>query len=340
MPSNPFHVRVQPTLDPPGLRLRAQATTASDTLAFEAPGAILTVLETEASARPKIGVNGQWLRVRDASSREGYVAAWYVEAASATSTSPATPATTPQSPGTSAPSPQALVDAINAERVKKNIAPLKVHPILMSSAQKHAEYMASGGGITHYSADGSRPFQRHVALGYPLAGDLSRGGFASENIVAGSGMTIEQAIASWYGDEPHTNTMISDKYTECGAGIAVSGNVIYYCFDVARSTTSQPTTTTQNAPASTPSTVSTPAPASGYVVYVPKSLTSGLRIRKQASTSGALVRVAAAGEWLAVHEPQATAKKKVGVENKWLKVKDSKGNVGYVAAWLVSESNQ
>ena len=90
MPSNPFHVRVRPTLDPPGLRLRAQATTASDTLAFEAPGALLTVLETEASARPKIGANGQWIRVRDAGSREGYVAAWYVEAASATSTTPAT----------------------------------------------------------------------------------------------------------------------------------------------------------------------------------------------------------------------------------------------------------
>ncbi|HKY55844.1 MAG TPA: hypothetical protein VJM08_16125, partial [Anaerolineales bacterium] len=64
MASNQFHVRVQPTLDPPGLRLRAQATTASDTLAFEAPGTLLTVLETETSARPKIGVNGQWIRVR------------------------------------------------------------------------------------------------------------------------------------------------------------------------------------------------------------------------------------------------------------------------------------
>jgi hypothetical protein len=50
--------------------------------------------------------------------------------------------------------------------------------------------------------------------------------------------------------------------------------------------------------------------------------------------------VATAGEWLAVQEPQATAKKKVGVENKWLKVKDSKGNIGYVAAWLVSESDK
>jgi uncharacterized protein YkwD len=320
------------------LRLRAQATTASDTLAFEAPGTLLTVLEVESTARPKIGVNGQWIRVRDSSSREGYVAAWYVEAASVTGTTPQTTATTAQTAGTSAPTAQALVDAINAERAKKNVAQLKAHPILMSSAQKHAEYMASGGGITHYSADGSRPFQRHLALGYPLAGDLSRGGFASENIVAGPGMTVEQAITSWYGDDPHTQTMINDKYTECGAGVAVSGNVIYYCFDVARSTTVQPAATPQSMPAS--AHASTQAPVAGYVVYVPKSLTSGLRIRKQASTSGALVRVASAGEWLAVQESQAAAKKKVGVENKWLKVKDSKGNIGYVAAWIVSESSQ
>jgi uncharacterized protein YkwD len=342
MPSNSFQVRVQPTLTPPGLRLRAQPTTASDTLAFEAPGAPLTVLETEATARSKIGVNGQWIQVRDASSREGYVAAWYVEAVStstapattttsSTGTTPTTAPTTPSTPAAAVPNPQALVDAINIERVKKNVPLLTVSPILSASAQKHAEYMASGGGITHYSADGSRPFQRHLVLGYPLAGDLSRGGFASENIVAGSGMTIEEAITSWYGDEPHTNTMISDKYNECGAGIAISGNTIYYCFDVARSTA---TPTSKNIPA----TPSVAPPTDTYVVYVPKSLTSGLRIRKQGSSSAGLVRVAEAGEWLAVQEPKAAAKKKLGVQNQWLKIKDSKGNAGYVAAWLVSES--
>jgi hypothetical protein len=33
---------------------------------------------------PKVGVNGQWLRVRDSSNKEGYVAAWYVKYASGT----------------------------------------------------------------------------------------------------------------------------------------------------------------------------------------------------------------------------------------------------------------
>ena len=34
---------------------------------------------------------------------------------------------------------------------------------------------------------------------------------------------------------------------------------------------------------------------------------------------------------------QAAAAKKVGQSGKWLKVKDVKGNKGYVAAWLLKE---
>lgn len=323
----PFQIRVQTTLDPPGLRLRAQATTASDTLAFEAPGVVLNVLETEASAAAKIGVNGQWIRVRDANALEGYVAAWYVEAMSASGGPVNPPSPTPVP--VVAPNPQALIDAINAERVKNKLPALKPHPILMANAQKHAEYMASSGMITHESADGSRPFQRHLAAGYPLAGDLSLGGFASENIVAMPNMTVAEAIAYWYGDDPHTHTMLGDKYNDCGAGIAVSGDTIYYCFDAARSTTASTASST---------VAPVPPPANAYVVYVPKTLTSGLRIRKQASASAGLVRVADAGEWLEVQEPKAGAKAKIGVQGTWIKVKDKKGNIGYVAAWLVSES--
>ncbi len=328
MSSSQFYVRVQTTLESPGLRLRSQPTTNSNTVAFEAADAVLTVLDEGVTAAQKIGVNGQWLRVRDANSLEGYVAAWYVEAATVNA---APGATAPQVETTTAaiaaPSPQQLVDAINAERIKNKLPPLKAHPILMLNAQKHAEYMASGGGITHESADGSRPFQRHLAAGYPLAGNLSLGGFASENIVAFPNMTIEEAVANWYGDDPHTHTMIGDQYNECGAGIAVSGDMIYYCFDSARSALAS---TTQGA-------APIPPPADAYVVYVPSDATSGLRIRKKDSLSAGLIRVASAGEWLAVQEPMAAAKAKIGVENKWLKIKDKLGNIGYVAAWMVNE---
>jgi hypothetical protein len=48
MSSNPFQIRVQTSLDAPGLRLRAQATTSSATLAFEAPGTLLTSMDSGA----------------------------------------------------------------------------------------------------------------------------------------------------------------------------------------------------------------------------------------------------------------------------------------------------
>ncbi|MBN1452356.1 MAG: SH3 domain-containing protein [Anaerolineales bacterium] len=63
-----------------GLRLRTAPTTASDTVAIEPPGALLRIVEPVSVALPKIGVYDQWLKVRDGQGREGYVAAWYVEA--------------------------------------------------------------------------------------------------------------------------------------------------------------------------------------------------------------------------------------------------------------------
>jgi hypothetical protein len=56
----------------------------------------LVCVEPANQAIPKVGVTGQWLKVRDASNKEGYVAAWYVKYASgsqpATTTTAAAPA--------------------------------------------------------------------------------------------------------------------------------------------------------------------------------------------------------------------------------------------------------
>jgi len=63
-----------------GLRLRTAPTTASNTVIIEPPGATLRIVEQVDAATPKIGVYDQWIEVRDSQGREGYVAAWYVEA--------------------------------------------------------------------------------------------------------------------------------------------------------------------------------------------------------------------------------------------------------------------
>jgi len=124
-----------------------------------------------------------------------------------------------------------LIAEVNALRANNGLPPYTINATLMSIAQSHSDYQASISTVTHYSGDGSRPYQRALAAGYPVGGDLSLGGFFSENIVAGSGMSVQQAVLIWQGDAPHLNTMLSPHLTEVGAGMANVNGYIYYTLD-------------------------------------------------------------------------------------------------------------
>lgn len=133
-----------------------------------------------------------------------------------------------------------LANAVNALRIAHGLVPYSINSTLMSIAQSHSDYQASIGIMTHYGTGGSRPFQRALAAGYPVAGDLSLGGYFSENIAAGN-FSIPDVISLWQGDAPHLNTMLSTTLMDIGAGISVSGNTIYYTIDVGLSTSSSST---------------------------------------------------------------------------------------------------
>ncbi|OQY27045.1 MAG: hypothetical protein B6I38_10590 [Anaerolineaceae bacterium 4572_5.1] len=139
----------------------------------------------------------------------------------------------------SAPDPRLAADAytliaeVNALRAANGLPAYAINATLMSVAQAHTDYQASIGTVTHYSADGSRPFQRALAAGYPVGGDLSLGGFFSENIVAGNGLSPAGAVQIWQGDAPHLNTMLSSNLTEVGAGVTNVNGYIYYTLDAA-----------------------------------------------------------------------------------------------------------
>ncbi len=63
------------------LKVRRSPVIAPETLIWAvAGGTPLTVLEDPAVAATKVGVDDQWLHIRTPSLKEGYVAAWYVEA--------------------------------------------------------------------------------------------------------------------------------------------------------------------------------------------------------------------------------------------------------------------
>jgi uncharacterized protein YkwD len=131
----------------------------------------------------------------------------------------------------------AVIAAVNSLRGSNGLPAYSTNSILMGTAQAQADYMASTGVIAHTGPGGTRPYQRALAAGYPLAGQIPPG-FFSENIQGGPGLSAEDVVQIWTGDSAHSNTMLSSSLQEIGAGIAESGGLIYYVIDCARPTSS------------------------------------------------------------------------------------------------------
>lgn len=168
-------------------------------------------------------------------------------------------------------SPTDLVNAVNALRASYGLPPYAVNSTLMAAAQGHADYMAATGNVSHTGAGGSTVSQRLLSLGYPLAGDLSLGGFRSENITSGiEGMSAQEAVNRWTGDAPHLTTMISPDLTEIGAGVTVHNGRVYYVIDCARPTDSGiPQVVDPSVPGASPAAgPSLPAGVSGIMIPV------------------------------------------------------------------------
>ena len=132
-------------------------------------------------------------------------------------------------------SPLDLVNAVNNIRAAYGLPAYSISSILMTTAQNQADYMATTGSVSHTGAGGSSVTDRLIAAGYPLAGQLSLGGFRSENITSGSESTSAQAVVDqWAGDSVHLTTMISPDLTEIGAGVSVNEGRAYFVIDCAR----------------------------------------------------------------------------------------------------------
>ncbi|MCJ7735171.1 MAG: LysM peptidoglycan-binding domain-containing protein [Anaerolineales bacterium] len=131
----------------------------------------------------------------------------------------------------SQPNPADLIIAVNNLRLANGLPALNTHPVLMQVAQWEADAILNGAP-GHTRPPGLTLGQWMILLGYPLGGNIALDGYRSENWVAGSEMTVGQAIESWLGDAPHTNTMLSPNRSDIGAGVAVGedqqGKPVYY----------------------------------------------------------------------------------------------------------------
>ena len=110
-----------------------------------------------------------------------------------------------------------LIGAVNAYRAANGLAAYSVDGSLTSKAQAQSEYQASVGTCTHQREDGSGP------------GDH---GIAAENVACGANLTVEDAIYVQWTDALHSATLLGPEAGVAGAGVAASGDMVFYTLDV------------------------------------------------------------------------------------------------------------
>jgi hypothetical protein len=97
-----------------GLNVRSSTDTSSmSNLVVNVPAGTELAL-TEANAESKLGMNGQWVRVRTAQGQEGFAAAWYLEKVAGTAPAPAAepaPSRVNEAPVPSSPTPAPVTES-------------------------------------------------------------------------------------------------------------------------------------------------------------------------------------------------------------------------------------
>ncbi len=142
-----------------------------------------------------------------------------------------------------------LISAVNAMRASKGFYAYQPNSILSSIAQSQASYEQSIGSQTDTGPDGSRPYQRALAAGYLLAGDITTsGGYLSELLYGGIGISAQDAVNWWYNDPGHRPYLLSTIYEDIGAGVAQFNNTYYFIVIFALSTGGTPVAYTPPAP--------------------------------------------------------------------------------------------
>jgi len=288
------YVKIPVSVDA-GLRLRSAPTTASSTVAIEPPGANLRVLEPVDVATPKIGVYNQWIHVRDEAGRDGYVAAWYVEAGPTVEeeNKPSEPETGP--------------GEAEAEPVPES----ESTPPFPSEDEEEPEPVPVPApepeSLTVYV------FQSVGDAGLRLRKTASMGGALVAVEKAGAALTVLEPA-----DKARVKIGKKGKWIHVSDPKHLQGYVAANYVELEATPTSE---TSETSPAPETET---------FTVYVTSAAVAGLRMRSAPNTNSETLMILPAGSELKVLEGRD---KMVGVYGKWLKVRESGGTEGYVAAW-------
>ena len=135
-----------------------------------------------------------------------------------TSIQTTTTQTTTQSPDTQMASQ--VLNLVNKERAKQNLAPLKLNAELTKVAQLKSEDMKNKNYFDHTSPTYGSPFNmmNQFGINYKNAG---------ENIAKGQ-KTAEAVVTAWMNSEGHRKNILNADFTDMGLGYAKSGSTPYW----------------------------------------------------------------------------------------------------------------
>ncbi|PRX03261.1 UNVERIFIED_ORG: uncharacterized protein YkwD [Actinomadura viridilutea] len=119
----------------------------------------------------------------------------------------------------------AVVTLTNQERAKAGCSALKVDDRLVAAARKHSADMAANNYFSHDSRDGTDPFERMRAAGYPNP--------AAENIAMGYS-SPEAVMKGWMNSPGHRRNILDCSLRTIGVGVAKSPRGPYWTQDFGR----------------------------------------------------------------------------------------------------------
>lgn len=118
-----------------------------------------------------------------------------------------------------------LFDLTNAERAVRGISALQWDKLASAAARGHSENMRDKQFFSHKNLDNKTPFDRMKAKGISYR-------LASENIAAGFDNSIFAHYTLLNSTSGHRETLLNDKLTRLGTGVALGGYYqVYYTQD-------------------------------------------------------------------------------------------------------------
>ena len=120
-----------------------------------------------------------------------------------------------------------MVDAVNVDRARHGHPPVVLDSLATAAAQEHAEEMAAGGWLSHYSAAGLAPYERFAAAGG--TGHVLENVFRSQQRTRSEGpvdgvwekFDVRDAQAWFMASEGHRKAILDVHRARIGVGIAV-----------------------------------------------------------------------------------------------------------------------